>query len=343
MRTAVRRPAHATSHLLAGPRGRRLLLDLLLDDRETWRPELESLSARDLAARLAPLPLPRLTEGSLIRALSVRVGQALYWQPQEPFETVLAAPPVVDALRHVAADVASSPLTDWWWSTMSSSQAQVTWADDDAPPAPVLGHPAAALQDDVVLRTQMEDAASTTPFPDAPADDASGAWWSTPSRCVPTSSRRLSDGSPVGLWCEEDGDGAVRAVVRGVHVPDDTHVLEIRSPEDWADLCRRHPLVVTRSVRHDWFCTTGRDGAWVMPDWAAVAADGVDGVHLPVASYLALAGRAIEVDDGVASVVAGWNPDETFWLSGLTPAGSDVVAWRFTPDEYVGTWEPGVG
>jgi len=87
------------------------------------------------------------------------------------------------------------------------------------------------------------------------------------------------------------------------------------------ELCRANPLEVTASRRHDWFRTTGRHGAWVIPDWQAVEGEW-DAVHLSVAAYLALAGRAIEVDGERASVIAGWSPDTTWWLT--EPPTSDV-------------------
>ncbi len=37
-------------------------------------------------------------------------------------------------------------------------------------------------------------------------------WWSAPSRFLPTTTRRLTGGYPVGVWwCEEDGYGPLRA------------------------------------------------------------------------------------------------------------------------------------
>jgi hypothetical protein len=70
---------------------------------------------------------------------------------------------------------------------------------------------------------------------------------------------------------------------------------------------------VTASRRHDWFRTTGRDGAWVIPDWALVAREW-DAIHLPVSAYLESAGRAIEVAKETASVT--WDPDTSIWLAG---------------------------
>jgi hypothetical protein len=127
---------------------------------------------------------------------------------------------------------------------------------------------------------------------------------------------------PAGLRLIEDSLGWDRATVHPVAVPDGSRILELDGPEAWSELCRRYPLDVTASRRHDWYRTTGRgQGVWVQPNWAAVARD-ADAVHLTVAGYLTTAGRAVPVRDGVASVLAGWDPDATFWLTGLpTPAG----------------------
>ncbi len=80
---------------------------------------------------------------------------------------------------------------------------------------------------------------------------------------------------------------------------------------------------MTAQKRHDWYRTTGRDGRWVMPDWSRVA-EMYGGVHLTVTGYLAAAGTAIDVDDDAASVIAGWAPDETHWL---TDASAPTATW----------------
>jgi hypothetical protein len=58
-------------------------------------------------------------------------------------------------------------------------------------------------------------------------------------------------------------------------------VYEITGRRDWADLTARYPLEVTRSRRHDWWRVTGRAATWLIPDYAAVAAD-YDAIHLTV-------------------------------------------------------------
>lgn len=105
-------------------------------------------------------------------------------------------------------------------------------------------------------------------------------------------------------------------------------MFEIDSPSAWAGLWRDYPLDVT-ATRRGWAGATGRDGGWVIPDWEAMAEDW-DGVHLTIAAYLECATTAIEVGDGVASVIAGWNPDETFWLRERPAAIGPPQRWRRT-------------
>ena len=69
----------------------------------------------------------------------------------------------------------------------------------------------------------------------------------------------------------------------------------------------------------------------MIPDWSAVARH-VDGVHLSVRGYLRTAGRAIAVDEERASVLAGWDPDRTFWFC-PTRAGDDLFTWEECEEE----------
>lgn len=143
----------------------------------------------------------------------------------------------------------------------------------------------------------------------------------------------------------------------------DARTAEIRTPEDWAELCRRYPLDVTAQRRHVWFETTGRKGRWVIPDWSRVAEE-FDGVHVGLAGYLQTAGAVIDVgscfpgeghghlgeeseaiptagdtDDRTASVLAGWHPDTTFWLNDVIDTVTEVVEWRL--DDGADRWVRG--
>lgn len=52
----------------------------------------------------------------------------------------------------------------------------------------------------------------------------------------------------------------------------------------------------------------------MLPDWSEVARR-YDAVHLTATGYLRAAGIAIPVDGDRASVLAGWDPDATCWLT----------------------------
>ncbi|MHA7274669.1 hypothetical protein ACX80Z_14710 [Arthrobacter sp. TMT4-20] len=89
---------------------------------------------------------------------------------------------------------------------------------------------------------------------------------------------------------------------------------EVHTDDDWVSLCREYPLEVTASRRHDWFRCTGYDGRWVIPDWEKVA-EQWDAVHLTVLAYLGYANRALRIDKDTSTVIAGWNPNTTIWLT----------------------------
>lgn len=149
--------------------------------------------------------------------------------------------------------------------------------------------------------------------------------------------RDLGAPGPVRLRLVEDAFGWERALVAPVAVPDDARVVEIGGPAAWADLCREYPLEVTASRRHDWYRATGRgDGRWLQPDWTSVAAE-VDAVHVTVAGYLTTAGRAVPVEDGVMTVLAGWDPDATSRLRDVVAIGP-AHEWRLDRDTH--EWHP---
>jgi hypothetical protein len=70
----------------------------------------------------------------------------------------------------------------------------------------------------------------------------------------------------------------------------------------------RYPLDVSKSRRRDWWRATGRAGRWLIPDYAAVAADW-DAVHVSVSGYLTTAGIAIPAGSDAYTMLAGWDPD----------------------------------
>ena len=139
---------------------------------------------------------------------------------------------------------------------------------------------------------------------------------------------------PVGIPYVEDGFGWTRAVAIPVRGGGTTY--EIRSAGDWAELCRRYPREVTASRRHDWYRVTGRAGRWLLPDWGRVAADW-DAVHLTGWAYLTAATQEIVIDAEYSTIIGGWGPDETYWLTGLVrEIEGPRVHWRADAPE--GPW-----
>jgi len=77
-----------------------------------------------------------------------------------------------------------------------------------------------------------------------------------------------------------------------------------------------------RGTTADGSCPTGR----------GVAAE-FDTVHLSVAGYLTTAGRVVAVDDEMSTVLAGWDPDATYWLSDAPPTDATEQTWTRGDDD----------
>ncbi len=360
--------------LLSGPRGRRLCLQaaVLLDEdvRQAafyaahtldpgagtsrvmfslggGRVENPPGSVPDVVAALGRAPRLRIgaagpTEAELWQALDEAVNTARYWQEPDGEDVLAALPEVRAALEPMAAAVGASPAAAWWTTPLDRfAQCAVVWHTDGVPNEARTG--GRVELDAWRAAAAAEEAGARRDRPQDPVASFSGTWWSTPPWAIARTTRHRGKAGPVGFLVE-DGFGWERATVCPVAVPVDARVVEIDGPAAWAALCRRYPLEVTASRRHDWYRVTGADpGTWVQPDWAAVAQD-VDGVHLTVGGYLTTAGLLVPIAEGVASVLAGWDPDATFWLTG-PPAGRDDGAeveeweldrgesrWRRRPD-----------
>lgn len=354
--------------LLSGPRGRRLVLGLaglLLPDElgpamfyaahdldpgagtsrvivgfGAWEEELPRVTASDVAAVLASADLPPVEEAQVWSALDSAVTAARYWQEPDGEDELAAVPVVREALAPFARALVGSGLTHWWSSPLDrTGQCRVTWIEDDDRRA--VGPPGPTGYVEVLARwraeARSEESRARRERPVDPAARWSGVWWSSPPADLPLTTREVPGRGPVGLRLVEDGLGWSRARVTRVEVPEGTVVLEIDSAAAWAELCRRHPLRVTASRRHDWWRATGREGEWVQPDWAAVAAE-ADAVHVTMSAYLTTAGTVVDVEEGVASVMAGLSPDTTWWL---TTAPADAAPAReWVCAGHSGEWRP---
>jgi hypothetical protein len=186
-------------------------------------------------------------------------------------------------------------------------------------------------------------------FAKDPFEEVGGEWWSTPPNALWTSTDCWPKGTPIGVDLVEDDFGLERARACRLKIRTGARICEIHTPDDWADLCRRYPLEVTAQRRQVWFETTGRKGRWVIPDWSRVAED-FDGVHVSLAGYLRTAGAVVDVgdasfiedspsrptagdtDERTASLMAGWNPDTTYWLGDVVTGIAEVAEWVYDDD-----------
>lgn len=292
------------------------------------RTTTETVSTEQVAQAFESLPLADPDAASLRAALSAAAGLAAYWQEPDGAD-VLVVDPAFDALlARVSTAIAGSPAAAWWTEPAPrGGQWSVGW-----PTSSGAAGDARAILDRWRAELVAEEARAARERPADPHANWSGTWWSFPPAALVRTTRGLGESGPGGLWFVEDGFGETESTATPV-APTLARVCEIGGADDWVELCRRHPLVVTASRRHDWFRTTGRDGGWLQPDWAAVARE-YDAVHLTVAGYLAAAGRALPVTDGWASVIAGWAPDETFWFTPPVVEPARAEQWQRFDDGW---------
>jgi hypothetical protein len=253
------------------------------------------------------------TDGELLEGVRLAVDRAHYWQPPDGEDELAARPEIREALLPIATAIASSPFAGWWTAPIRlTDQSWVEFPGSLRPATP------ADFTSSGALRTwrQMVDAEEERARRTRPEDlraNYSGEWGSVPPHLLRRTTGPWDGSGAVGLHLIEDRSDDWGGVDHPVTVHGNPNVYEVDWPARWAELCRRYPLEVTHSRKHDWFRATGVEGRWVLPDWLRVAAH-FDAVHVSVQGYLTTAGRAVEVTEDLSSVLAGWNPDETVWL-----------------------------
>ncbi|MBB2975705.1 hypothetical protein FHX49_001272 [Microbacterium endophyticum] len=317
--------------LMRGPRGRRLCLEYASRTNEAvrlgvlWlgkepdpnprvrrrrligdvshREEDPTYSGDEVAALIEGVDLSNVSCDIVRESLQATVDFAYYWQEPDDDDHVAAEPAVRASLWRVAERLATAipELTadrrEMQWAVEWPSRSEAAWRETT---------PFAALAEWAQAQREGE-ARAAREGPADPHANVSGMWWSLPYTLLTTRGSILD-----ALELTEDFLGWETAAV--VPVEGAGKTLEIRSPEDWADLCREYPMEVTASRRHDWFRVTGRDGRWVIPDWQRVS-EKWDAVHLTTLGYLSAATQLIDIDKEYGSVIAGWGPDSTIWLT----------------------------
>ena len=295
--TARGTPPNLTEALLAGPRGRRLLLEYAQIADEHARDEhtqdsfssgvfyaacqldvgsgtsrviygpgadrpLPNVPPDEVARRLADVPLPAPTEKGLRTVLAATTDSARYWQEPDGEDVLAATEPMRRELRRIAQHITASVHARWWTTgVVRDDQWSLGWTEPHHSVPPV-GHALATWRRQVVA----EEERAAREHPANPTAGYSGQWWSTPLGAA-CSTRTLVDGSPACLWFVEDSAGENHAWARRQIVPGAVDVPEIDGLDDFAELCQRFPLEVTAQKCHDWYRTTGRDRRWVLPDW----------------------------------------------------------------------------
>jgi hypothetical protein len=316
--------------LLLGPRGRRLCFELLHDSPGLlgWPMAVTSQLPSGLRAELEAAVAAALPSvgANVFTGLVESVNWAMYWQEADETDRMLDHPLVAEILEPIARAVAQAPGAAWWASPVARDDQQyVQWVSESEQPPPTMSGAQARLYEWRSTEAAEERRARSGPLdPTAPM---TGSWWSTPAQAsLVTTTRALPDLGAVGLALVEDSAGPTMARCWPLAAQPRSRVYEITGPDDWVELVTRYPLDVTGTRRHDWWRVTGWADSWLIPDWADVAAD-FDGVHLTVLGYLTSAGRTLRAGQE-ATMLAGWNPDQTFWLTDVLRDAAPTTRWR---------------
>ncbi len=295
--------------------------------------EEEAVSESDEAAVVAVDPGYEMFG---VRELAEVAEGACYWGGFPAGADPLDDPVLRPAIRAMAARLARAEGCGWWWSDIDrSAQEFVQWAARDEP-APVLGQAADTLRN-VGLEDDEREKRMNKYLRRSAGKDPHGEWWTHPFPGAISITRRVGRLGPLLLAGQEDGFGETEAVVWPLAVSDAARIFEVDSSRAWQELVSGYPRPATASYRHTW-AWTGWNGDWLAPRWSAVARDW-DGVHLTIAGYLSTAGCPLPV--GTArTMLAGWNPDQTYWLTDVLTHAGQAQAWHNIDGDPLG-WTNG--
>ena len=327
------------SYELAQRRGDGVVRFTMVADEDSAEPQESAAdetvaSIAEIAQMIRTVPLPEATPEAIRSALADSVDCAMYWQPPDAEDTLFEDPRLIEALERVAEHVASTGIIQsWMGASTQANQWMITWTGESAEGQWEPGlEPAQSQLKAWNLDLVEQERASKGELREKMDTLASGHWWSNPPGGLYRSSGTFDNGAPIGMLCVEDGMGWREATVQRLQIECRKPVFHITEPGHWAQLCRRYPLEISATMRRNWFETTSRDGLWVQPDWQAVAED-YDGVHLGLGAYLAGAGEIIEVDAERASLIAGWNPDETYWFTDAVLRVGAARPWMIAEED----------
>jgi hypothetical protein len=267
-----------------------------------------------------------------VRELAEVAEGAGYWGGYPAGADPLDNPVLQPALRAMAARLSRAEGCRWWWSRIDRpAQGYVQWTERDGP-APVLGQAADVLRN--VSAEDDERERSMHRYRRRRAGKGPhGEWWIHPFPGAISTTRRAGRLGALLLAGQEDGFGDTEAAVWPLAVSDTARIFEVDSPRAWQELVSGYPRPATSSYRHTW-AWTGWDGDWLAPRWSAIARDW-DAIHLTVAGYLSTAGSPLPVGIG-RTMLAGWNPDQTYWLTDVLTHGGQAQAWHNDSGDPIG-------
>lgn len=341
--------------ILSGPRGRRLCLEAL----QAGTPDLSFFRYR-VPGRAVDFGTPRLMDTSFIatvtdmflgewaettdqwlalRPFARSTESARYWMKPELADQWMAARSFARELMPIARALAGAPGNAWWFEPMGTqTQHYLEPTEGGKMVPPEYGYQVVEL---ARWRESVRQA-EVNPLREGERRlvICEGNWVSTPVRYLGlTTTRLLGDGYGVSAGCPRgmlvDAESVAEdARLWPVCPRDGARIYEIAERKDWAALVTRYPLDVTTSRDYEWSTATGLTSRWLIPDWEAVARD-FDAVHLQAAAYLSGAGTVLDIPGG-RTIMAGFDPDSTFWLTdSVVPAG-EPLRWS-APDDEV--WE----
>jgi hypothetical protein len=274
-----------------------------------------------------------LSEMDILDGLAYAVDCARYWQPPDDDDIMFVRPEVVELLLPIARAVLASPHTQWWAEPVDLVNQRIVQKYDRTDDPEVTPLHIRQFEDGLEqwrAHTLDYEATFVEYLKADPDRQIGGEWWSIPAaNGVYDTSRARDVLGAIELMLVEDNPGSSIAHVWPVSVHGTPRVYKITSPADWAYLVDTYPLAVPASRRHVWHETTGEYRDWFIPDWSKVVID-YDAVHLSMIGYLTTPGVTIPLTrNSGATVLAGWNPDTTFWLNNcFITVDDNMTEWQ---------------
>lgn len=313
-----------TSLILACPRGRYFCASIAhlrhAGSEKLARGGLATVEETQEIIRATNVTATPLSANELLSTLSHTTSSAQYWDVPDHDDLVLADPDVTSLLRPVADEILASPLTQWWGDPVDLDKqhtVQHLQPDSQQTHAREPRLTQSTNLDAWFKHVTQREAGAGRYREEHPNAHIGGDWWSipTPSNALLTT-RSITGLGALELVLKEDPIHSDIARVWAVQIRDTPRIYEITTPADWVRLVASFPLEVTHTKRDLWGDSTGIQRRWFIPNWAEVA-NKYDGVHLSLIGYLSTAGIGLTLpfDSSCATVLAGWDPDGTWWLN----------------------------